>query len=264
VLGGLNVNSQWIRKKVLVTVRTYPTPAWKGVEVSCTAGITDDLQWIRLFPIPYRFLSYDKRFRKYQWIELEAKKSSDHRPESFEVNIDSIRILSDPLPTDCSWKARKEILLPLKAPSLCSLKALRDANGAPTLGLFRPKRIRGFEIKDSETEWTPEQKARLQQTSFFDTKPREELEKIPYVFSYTFDCDEPGCSGHTLSCTDWEMGESYRKWTKTYGSRWERSFKDKYETEMILAKDTHFFVGTLHEYPGTWIIVGLFYPSHEQ
>jgi hypothetical protein len=24
--------------------------------------------------------------------------------------------------------------------------------------------------------------------------------------------------------------------------------------------DTHFFVGTLHQYPKNWIIVGLFYP----
>jgi len=50
-------------KKVLITVRTYPTPARKGVEVSCTAGITDDGKWIRLFPIPYRFLDWDKRFK---------------------------------------------------------------------------------------------------------------------------------------------------------------------------------------------------------
>jgi len=258
------MQSQWIRKKVLVTVRTYPTPAWKGVEVSCTAGVTEDFRWIRLFPVPYRFLSFDKRFRKYQWVELEAKKSSDHRPESYEINIDSIKILSDPLPTDSNWKARKDILFPLKAQSLCSLKAQRDAIGAPTLGFFKPRTITGFQIEEADAEWTPEQRARLQQSSFFDTKPREELEKIPWTFSYTFTCDEPSCAGHKLMCTDWEIGESYRKWSKTYGRQWDRYLKDKYETEMILAKDTHFFVGTLHEHPGTWIIVGLFYPSRER
>jgi hypothetical protein len=25
-------------------------------------------------------------------------------------------------------------------------------------------------------------------------------------------------------------------------------------------RDLHFFVGNLHQYPGTWIVVGLFYP----
>lgn len=34
-----------------------------------------------------------------------------------------------------------------------------------------------------------------------------------------------------------------------------------YETEMIQRYDTHFFVGTVHRYPATWIIVGLFYPA---
>lgn len=34
----------------------------------------------------------------------------------------------------------------------------------------------------------------------------------------------------------------------------------KYETEMIEKNDTHFFVGTLLQYPGTWNIIGLFYP----
>jgi hypothetical protein len=30
---------------------------------------------------------------------------------------------------------------------------------------------------------------------------------------------------------------------------------------MIERFDTHFYVGTLHQYPDTWIIVGLFYPQ---
>ena len=29
---------------------------------------------------------------------------------------------------------------------------------------------------------------------------------------------------------------------------------------MIEKYDTHFYVGTVQKYPGTWIIVGLFYP----
>jgi hypothetical protein len=57
-------------------------------------------------------------------------------------------------------------------------------------------------------------------------------------------------------------GESYRKWKKEYGAHWEQKFRQRYETDMITKYDTHFFVGTLHQYPGTWIIIGLFYPPH--
>ena len=35
-------------------------------------------------------------------------------------------------------------------------------------------------------------------------------------------------------------------------------------TEMIEKYDTHFFVGTVHQHPGSWTIVGLFYPPKRQ
>jgi hypothetical protein len=79
-------------KKVLIVVKTYPTPARKGVEVSCTAGITEDGQWIRLFPLPFRFLRSEKQFKKYQWIEVAVTKASDPRPDSWVVDLDSIKV----------------------------------------------------------------------------------------------------------------------------------------------------------------------------
>jgi hypothetical protein len=253
----------WVTKKVLITVRTYPTPAWKGIEVSCTAGITDTGQWIRLFPMPYRYLSLDKRFRKYQWIEVNTKKASDSRLESYQLDPDSIRILSEPIPTSNNWEARKKLVFPLKAHCLCCLKAKRDKEGIPTLGIFKPKTIRSFKIERTEPNWSAKQLARLQQLSFFETQPTKELERIPYIFSYSFICDEPNCTGHELMCTDWEIMQSYRRWRQQYGTNWERYFRDKYETEMILVNDTHFYVGTLHEHPADWIIIGLFYPRLE-
>ena len=59
---------------------------------------------------------------------------------------------------------------------------------------------------------------------FFAVLPAQELEKIPYDFSYKFKCDEAGCTGHEMICTDWEMGQSYRQWVRTYGARWEEYF----------------------------------------
>ena len=42
--------SNFAEKKLLIVVRTYPVPSRKGVEVTCTAGITENGQWIRIFP----------------------------------------------------------------------------------------------------------------------------------------------------------------------------------------------------------------------
>ena len=78
-------------KKALIVVRTYPSPARKGVEVSCTAAITDKGEWLRLFPVPYRLLPHDQRFRKYQWVDISVTKAKDHRPESYKLHGDTIK-----------------------------------------------------------------------------------------------------------------------------------------------------------------------------
>jgi hypothetical protein len=255
----------WHRERMLITVRTYPTPARKGGEVSCTAGVTEDRKWIRLYPIPYRYLEEDRRFSKYQWIEAEIAKASDPRPESHHVNVDSIRILSPPLSTRDSWRARKDYVLPLKAHCLCCLQQQRDQRGFPTLGFFKPKEIERLIIEDGEPAWSTKELANLNQaqTSFFGTTPTKPLEKIPFDFSYRFYCPESSCKGHELMCTDWEMLEAYRKWSVGGASDWERKFRQRFEHEMVRRNDTHFYVGTMHRHPASWIIVGLFYPRHQ-
>jgi hypothetical protein len=254
----------WEAKRILITVRTYPTPARKSVETSCTGGITADGQWIRLFPMPYRDLKPEQKFSKYQWIEVDIQKAkNDPRSESFNPKRESIKPVPGILATDHEWQARKDLVFPLKAHCLCCLKKQRSERGEPTLGIFKPAKIERLEIEPDDADWTGEQKAILQQRSLFETEPKETLAKIPFKFRYKFRCADAACpkDGHTLICTDWEMGESYRKYRREYGDTgWEAAFRNRYEREMIERFDTHFYVGTLHQYPDTWIIVGLFYP----
>jgi hypothetical protein len=106
----------------LIVVRTYPVPAKKGVEVSCTAAITDKGEWLRLFPVPYRRLNDNQQFSKYQWIDVGVTKASDPRPESHKISQETIKIKSDVLPTTNDWQARKDVILPLKAESMCALR----------------------------------------------------------------------------------------------------------------------------------------------
>ena len=161
----------WERRKALIVVKTYPTPAKKGVEVSCTAAITEDNKWIRLFPIPFRFLGDSKKFRKYQWVEVDVQRSDDPRPESYKVNMDSFEVVSDPIPTSRGWSLRKSLLFPLRAHCLCCLRKEQQAQGFPTLGLIRPHSITKFEIaQDTERNWTPSELRVLNQYSMFDDR----------------------------------------------------------------------------------------------
>ena len=252
-------------KRALILVRTYPTPAKTGVEVSCTAAVTDKGEWLRLFPVPWRLLDSDQRFRKYQWVELTVTKSTkDPRRESYKLKPDGIKIVSSPLSTANGWQARKDVVFPLRAHCLCCLIRQRDSQGWPTLGVFRPRSIERLTITPEDPNWTTSQLERLRQGHLFVENPKKELEKIPFSFRYEFHCADDGCNGHKIICTDWEMGQSYRSWRSNYGDQWEQKFRQRYESEMIQRNDTHFYVGTVHGHPHVWIIVGLFYPPRPE
>lgn len=255
--------SGWVKKRVLITVRTYPVPANKGVEVSCTAAVTEDGKWIRLFPVPYRYLPAQQRFEKYQWIEVDVQKaSSDTRPESYHLNIETIK-LGASVPSKERWGARKALLKGLMRPSMCAIRKEQAEKGHPTLGLFKPLKIKRLKISKAAKDWTAGERAILGQKSLdFQNAPSKQLEKIPYDFTYEFLCSEPGCKGHKMKCTDWEMAEAYRQWTVKYGDKWEAKFREKFERDMIEKNDTHFFVGTVHLHPKNWMIVGLYYPPN--
>jgi len=46
--------------RILITVKTYPTPSsMRQEEVVCTAGLSEDGKWIRIYPVPFRRLEYN-------------------------------------------------------------------------------------------------------------------------------------------------------------------------------------------------------------
>ena len=253
----------WSTKRVLIVVKTYPTPAHKGVEVSCTAGGTQEGEWIRLFPVPFRFLEQEQQFARYQWVDAQVRRArNDLRPESHNLEGTSVQIVKHPPPVK-AWAARERILSALRRPSLCHIEDTRKQYGHPTLGLFRPARIKRLKVEQTESPtWTAGELAILNQArlDLGGNEPKGQLEKIPFEFRYEFECAHPGCRGHNMMCTDWEMGQSYRSWRRTYGNQWEAKFRERYERDMINRNDTSFFVGTVHQHPHRWIIVGLFYP----
>ena len=43
----------WEKKKILVTVKAYPEKSKRHGQVVCTIGITEEGEWIRLYPMPF-------------------------------------------------------------------------------------------------------------------------------------------------------------------------------------------------------------------
>ena len=84
-------------ERVLILCKTYPSPSAKYAETSCVAGMTEDGKLIRLYPVPFRLVSDEQQFKKWQWITARFEKArDDHRPESHRVFVDTIACDADP------------------------------------------------------------------------------------------------------------------------------------------------------------------------
>ena len=143
------------REKILITVKTYPTFSKSYDELVCTAGFKEDGSFIRIYPIPFRKLDYDRRYRKYEWVELELQKNTaDFRPESYKpVDIDKITNLEF-LDTDKgSWERRKELCLNNVHYDMTALiHRAKDKDICTSLAVFKPARVLDFIIQEMVRE----------------------------------------------------------------------------------------------------------------
>ena len=104
----LQMQTEYTKTKVLITVMTYPHPSQGYQELVCTAGVTEEGEWVRLYPIDYRYRPSNQQFHKYQWIEVDLAewgKGNDNRKESRRPSLDTIRLLGEPLDTKNNWEA---------------------------------------------------------------------------------------------------------------------------------------------------------------
>lgn len=249
--------------KVLITVKTYPLPSEKYQELVCTAGVLEDGSFIRLYPINYRYRRYWQWYRKYEWITVEAEKHDrDPRKESYRPKVETIRPTGEFIasnPKD-GWAARRKYVLAQGAKTMEELKHLRESDNT-SLGIVKPARITDFVIEPAEAEWKPNWQGVFQQLKLFGPEQKP-LERIPYKFSYRFECDSPDCHGHKMMIEDWEVGALYRNEVIRLGSPEgaSESVRKKFFGQMCGPdKDTHFFVGTVLQH-ATWVVLGVFWP----
>ena len=251
------------REKVFVVVKTAPRPSKKHREIVCTAGITQNGKWIRLYPISFRYMNYFLRYSKYQWIEVEIQKSEkDPRIDSYNPSLASMQ-LGKKIPTgrDRKWNERKEIVLPTAKSSLDEIKKEYKKHKI-SLGIFKPKKIIDFIIEADNSDWSNSHQQVLTQQRLFGKQPKY-LEKVPYKFSYRFVCNNRECKGHTMQITDWEIYELYRKIKNNYKKPLNEvlgDIKNKWLNEMWgKNKDSYLIVGSVHMYP-SFVVLGVFWP----
>ncbi|GHT55086.1 hypothetical protein FACS1894109_00940 [Spirochaetia bacterium] len=264
------------RKRVYITVKTYPTISNKYDELVCTAGMLEDGSWIRLYPLPFRKLNNEQKYSKYQWIEADIEKNQkDNRVESYKVvNRDTIRAIPLSKTSKTPWEERKRIIFKnqkifTNLSELITLAKEKDIS----LAVFKPSRIVRVIHEETDREWPKEKLEQLaskaKQLSLFETEAEmvrqfQVVQKIPYKFSYVF-TDDSGRES-TLMIEDWEIGMLYLHCLEgadgDEGKALEK-VKEKYFDEFIKT-DLYFFLGTTLEFHwialNPFIIIGIFHP----
>jgi len=257
-------------ERILITVKTYPTLSRKHGETVCTAGIREDGSWVRLYPVPFRRLNEKEQYRKFDWIELDLRKStSDPRPETYHpTDAKSIQAVGH-LDTKDGWKARSKALESVAVYE--RLQPLLDGAKANTISLamFKPARIVDFFWEPCERNWDDAKVAAMREMAsqgelFADEEWRQTfrlMPKLPYNFSYRFE-DADGRRSD-LQVLDWEAGQLFHNCLRDAQDDEAVALakvKQKY-LDAFLKTDLHFFLGTMKEFhgfsPNPWVIIGV-------
>lgn len=146
------------RRKILIATKTYPSISTKYGETVCTAGILLDdnekpLQWIRIYPVRYRALDFEKKYKRWSIISGEIERNEkDFREESYRINDNSITVIRE-IGTKNNWEERKSFILAFQFSSTADIKAQ-----GKSLGIIKPKSIEKYFCEKTDREWNQRQK----------------------------------------------------------------------------------------------------------
>ncbi|MHC9088518.1 hypothetical protein ACXIHB_07385 [Tenacibaculum sp. IMCC1] len=263
-----------MKKKVLITVKTYPTLSKKYNELVCTAGFLEDGSWIRIYPVAFRKKAYNDQYRKYDWVEVDlVKNTSDFRKESYRpVDSETSFVNVGHIDTKNNWAERKSIILQNVYTDMEGLiQEAQDESIGTSLAVFKPTKVLDFIYEEVEREWDASKLASLKQFNLFETVDSdnefEVVKKLPFKFSYVF--EDINGKKSKMMIEDWETGQLF--WN-CFGRTGDEKIaceqvKQKYLDDFAKKKDLHFYLGTTKKYHGwshnPFVIIGTFTPKIE-
>lgn len=237
-----------MKEKLRVLAVAYPEESRKYQTTLCIAGITEDGDWRRLYPVPWTTYLELGGIPKRGWIDYELREGvkgerRDDRKESRKVKYKTIRNTGDPITA--------EELRDILQPQVTNIEHLRERyyDDFTSLGIIKPELMdMGFKINQAYTGYTQSKLSpNVIQVTQLKDKPQ-----------YRFRCHQSeACTEHKIICEDIEVGQLYRKYLRKEHIR-HAKMKDKLFYQMQ-KNDLHFIVGT-YAFQPTWLIVGLFYP----
>jgi len=259
------------RVRVLITVKASPQPSKKYGDTVCVAGIRVDggrAEWIRLYPLAFRWMGIEQRFKKFDLIEVDVRRElSDTRPESYRPDTDTIAVIKH---LD-DWKDRQPIMSKVPRTSTCALSAAAsDHHDAPSLGMVTVKSLKRVRVEPFGG-WSDAQKERIATAAnltplalFGDAgKTPSELKAPRFIVRYEYFCTAKGCSSHTGQVLDWELTALQGRLHRESDEFVKEAIETKFREQMFASgKQTSFFMGNFEDARkrGSFSVLGIYYP----
>lgn len=237
-----------LQEKVVVLVKALPHVGDKYGETVCCAGLTAEGQWRRLYPIPFRMLSEDARFQRWDWISYSARHPrTDRRPESRHVQLDKLMVEQPLAKGERTRFLNRALESSLPDPVLTGR----------TLCAIRPKDVAMRAIRKTpdqiESEVEGYQRV-VAQKGLFD-KELKAFRPCPYKFVYEFRTSAE--TAHRMTCDDWETSAAFfhrrRETSEEEAVDWVLS---KFGVELP-NRGVVFALGTHSRWPRQWLLVGV-------
>ncbi|MDI9610068.1 MAG: hypothetical protein QFX36_01940 [Archaeoglobales archaeon] len=241
------------KEKLLVLAKTYPVISRKYEHLVCVAGLTEDNNWRRIYPIPWELFwkGSEKKFKKKTWIEYELvdDRPSDRRPESRKIDFESIKVLDE--------EDFREIKRRLDE-KLANLDELEDKDDREvSLSVIKPI-LKDFVWTDSEYFEKVEEMSK--QITLGEGKSAVKIDVPDKKFQFVFRCCRDCKKTHTIMCEDWEMGILYIKMREKDPKSAPIKVRSKFYNEIPKKGHLYFILGT-HNIHGSWLIISVVYPK---
>lgn len=235
------------REEAIVIVKAAPRLGNKYGETVCTAGVTHDHQWVRLYPVTFRRLDKSKQFDRWDVIQYSCQPNpADRRIESRKLDLESLSI-GGTLPA----KDRFALVEPMIRNSLDA-----ELEAGRSLAFIRPT------IRKLTIEKKPQAEFEAEKAEFDRYASQGDLflgstkayTPCPYRFIYEYEIKD---GKRHSTCQDWETEATFFHWQKQYGEAEALKRMHMRWSEELPAKGLLFAMGTHSLYPSTWLLNGL-------
>lgn len=234
-------------------MKALPQLSSKHGETVCCAGITEQGEFKRLFPVRFRHLRGTAAFSRWDWVSFSyLNPDKDLRAESCRVMEDSIRV-DGRFPE----KGRAQFLEKLVSPS-----GRHAAAEGRSLALIRPLKTQFYYKKKNSAEIEAERaryKLAASQGNLFDNELAA-LEPTPFHFRFKF---EDAAGKHHYTNADWEANAWFFHARQRLGSElaaleeMDHRFNVEYPKKGMM-----FAIGNIAKRPKTWQLLGVLRVDH--